>query len=60
MAECFYCGTDAKLTRAHLLHQRIREALQNESMEVTLGSSSVRSGGLIETSFTLAIFARST
>jgi|GEM_PF-3711388 len=46
MAECFYCGTDAKHTRAHLLHQRIRAALQNESMEVTLGSSRARSGGL--------------
>ncbi|BBX83717.1 hypothetical protein MAUB_15900 [Mycolicibacterium aubagnense] len=46
MAECFYCGTDAKLTRAHLLHQRIREALRNESTKVTLGSSSVRSRGL--------------
>lgn len=46
MAECFYCGTDAKLTRAHLFHQRIREALQNDSTEVTLGLSSVRAGGL--------------
>lgn len=46
MAECFYCGTDAKLTRAHLLHQRIREALRNESTKVTLGSSSIRSRGV--------------
>jgi hypothetical protein len=46
MAECFYCGIDAKLTRAHIFHQRIREALQNESTGVTLGSSTVRSGGL--------------
>lgn len=46
MAECFYCGTDAKLTRAHLFHQRIREALPNESTGMTLGSSSVRSGGV--------------
>lgn len=46
MAECFYCGTDAKLTRAHLFHQRIRQALPNECTEVNLGSSSVRSGGV--------------
>lgn len=46
MAECFYCGTNAKLTRAHLLHQTIREALANESTNVTLGSSSARSRGL--------------
>ncbi|MFF7941505.1 hypothetical protein ACFZC5_17470 [Nocardia gamkensis] len=46
MAECFYCGTDEKLTRAHLFHQRIREVLPNESMGVTLASSSVRSGGV--------------
>lgn len=46
MAECFYCGTDEKLTRAHIFQQRIREALPNESHEVTIGLSSVRSGGL--------------
>jgi hypothetical protein len=47
MAECFYCGTDATLTRAHLFHQRIRDALPNESTEVTIGLSSVRGGGLV-------------
>ncbi|TDP31471.1 hypothetical protein [Nocardia ignorata] len=46
MAECFYCGTDEKLTRAHLFHQRIREVLANESEGLTLASSSVRSGGV--------------
>lgn len=46
MAECFYCGTDEKLTRAHIFQQRIREALPNESLEVTIGKTSVRSEGL--------------
>jgi len=47
VAECFYCGTDTKLTRAHLFHQDIRAALPNESTEVTLAASSIRAGGLI-------------
>lgn len=47
MAECFYCGTDTKLTRAHLFHRDIRAALPNESTEVTLAASSIRAGGLI-------------
>jgi len=47
MAECFYCGTDTKLTRAHLFHQDIRAALPNESTEVTLAASSA-GGGLVQ------------
>ena len=47
MAECFFCGTDAKLTRAHLFHQDIRAALPNESTEVTLAASSI-AGGLVQ------------
>lgn len=46
MAECFYCGTDEKLTRAHLFQQRIREAIPNESEEVTIARTSVKSGGI--------------
>lgn len=48
MAECFYCGTNTKLTRAHLFHQDIRAALPNESSEVTLAASSIRAGGLVQ------------
>lgn len=46
MTECYYCGADEKMTRAHIFHQRIREALPNDSLEVTIGTSSVRSGGV--------------
>lgn len=30
MAKCFYCGTDAKLTRAHLFQQDFRRAVPRE------------------------------
>lgn len=46
MAECFYCGADEKLTRAHLFQQRIREAIPNESLEMTISRTSVKSGGI--------------
>lgn len=46
MAECFYCGSDERLTRAHLFQQRIREAIPNESLEITIARSSFSAGGI--------------
>lgn len=45
MAECFYCGSNENMTRAHLFQQRIRDALENESPEITMAHSSVKGHG---------------
>lgn len=46
MAECFYCGSDKRLTRAHLFQQFIRDELQNESQDITMAHSGVDGQGL--------------
>ncbi|WP_141215365.1 MULTISPECIES: hypothetical protein [unclassified Rhodococcus (in: high G+C Gram-positive bacteria)] len=46
MAECFYCGSDKKMTRAHLFQQFIRDALQNESQDITMAHSGIQGQGL--------------
>lgn len=46
MAECFYCGVDEKLTRAHLFQKPIRDALANVSDEMVSVQSSLGVDGL--------------
>ncbi|MFC6022913.1 hypothetical protein ACFP2T_43030 [Plantactinospora solaniradicis] len=46
MAECFYCGQDEKLTRAHLFQQRFRDLMGTGDEITRLGSSSHASSGI--------------
>lgn len=45
MAECFFCGTDETLTRAHLFQQSFRDAISMASGEVSLSASSSKEQG---------------
>jgi hypothetical protein len=47
MAECFFCFSDGKLTRAHLFQTRFREAIDaHPGKHVYLSSASVDHGGI--------------
>lgn len=46
VAECFYCGMNASLTRAHLFQQTFRDAISASSGEVALASSSSQALGM--------------
>ena len=46
MAECFFCGRDEKLTRAHLFQDRFRQAIGSGEGTVRLGASSYTTDGV--------------
>ncbi|WP_459385247.1 hypothetical protein [Arthrobacter humicola] len=44
--ECFFCGANEKLTKAHLFQQSFRDAVNVDSDEVSLAASSVEELGV--------------